>query len=329
MHGCQDYIRDSTFCSLIHVARDLDDDVAPELRSHGVTSVEFGVLCQLMVTPGATPAQLARSCKVSPQHLSGVLARSEAAGHIERHGTRGRGRTTTLRISEQGRAVLEATRPIVQTAGHGRLTGSQHRQLQALLHRLRRLPGEADDVVVLVDDDGSPVGTAERLGVHTAETPLHLAFSTYLFDDAGRVLLTRRALHKATWAGVWTNAACGHLRPGEDAPQAARRRVPEELGTAPADLVMALPDFSYRAVDASGLVENELCPVMLGRIDPAAVRTDPDEVCETAWVQWEQLHRMAEQLPMLLSPCSVQQIAALGEDPWRLATHQAGQGTSW
>lgn len=76
-------------------------------------------------------------------------------------------------------------------------------------------------------------------------------------------------------------------------------------------------------------VENELCPVMLGRIDPAAVRTDPDEVCETAWVQWEQLHRMAEQLPMLLSPWSVQQIAALGEDPWRLATHQAGQGTSW
>lgn len=171
-------------------------------------------------------------------------------------------------------------------------------------------PGE-EDLVVLLDDDGTPAGSAPRLAVHGTATPLHLAFSTYLFDPDGRLLLTRRALHKLTWPGVWTNSCCGHPRPGEDVAAAARRRVTEELGAPPRDLRPVLPDFRYRALDASGVVENEVCPVFVGRIDPAALRPWTQEVAEVAWVAWDDVVAAAAAAPMLLSPWSILQIASL------------------
>ncbi len=120
---------------------------------------------------------------------------------------------------------------------------------------------QTDDLVVLVSDDGSPIGTAPRATVHTDATPLHLAFSCHVHDDDGRVLLTRRAVHKRTWPGVWTNAFCGHPRPGEDPEAAVHRYAAHELGTTVSDLRMLLPGFRYRATDAGGVVENEICPV--------------------------------------------------------------------
>lgn len=200
--------------------------------------------------------------------------------------------------------------------GSGRLSSGQHRILSHLLDRLRDRADDPHDVVVLVDEDGHDAGAVDRIGVHTTDTRLHRAFSTYLADDQGRVLMTRRALHKATWPGVWTNAACGHQRPGETPEQAALRRVPEELGTGPLDLRMALPDFRYRAVDASGIVENEVCPVMVGRIDASALDPNPDEVAEVAWVDWAAVRRTAAETPFLLSPWCVLQVTALGDHPW-------------
>lgn len=172
-------------------------------------------------------------------------------------------------------------------------------------------PDDAADLVVLLADDGTPTGTAPRLGVHGADTPLHLAFSTYLFDAFGRLLLTRRALGKRTWPGVWSNSCCGHPRPGEDVAAAAARRIAEELGAPVRDLRPALPDFRYRAVDAGGVVENELCPVFVGRLDPASVRPDPAEIAEVAWAPWEAVAAAAEATPILLSPWAVRQIPAL------------------
>lgn len=173
-----------------------------------------------------------------------------------------------------------------------------------------------DDVVVLVDDQGQQLGTAPRATVHTEETPLHLAFSVYMRDSQGRVLMTRRALDKVAWAGVWTNAACGHQRPDEGPLKAAIRRVPDEIGASPLNLRMALPDFRYRAVDASGVVENELCPVMVAEVDPDELVFDPSEVAEHFWTSWENLRQTAATMPHLLSPWSVEQINALGDDPW-------------
>lgn len=172
---------------------------------------------------------------------------------------------------------------------------------------------EESDLVVLLAEDGTTTGTAPRDQVHGADTPLHLAFSTYLFDPAGRLLLTRRALTKRTWPGVWSNSCCGHPKPGEAVVEAAGRRVREELGAEPRDLALAVPDFRYRAVDASGIVEHEICPVFVGKVDPAELSPDADEIAETTWVPWEAVVTAARATPMLLSPWAVRQIPLVAQ----------------
>ncbi|SFR91285.1 isopentenyl-diphosphate delta-isomerase [Agromyces sp. CF514] len=166
----------------------------------------------------------------------------------------------------------------------------------------------AVEQVVLLDDDGTPIGTFDKARVHGLDTPLHLAFSCYGFDTEGRMLLTRRALAKRTWPGVWTNACCGHPQPGEDPSDAVARRVRSELGVEPRDIRPVLPGFRYRAVDASGMVENEVCPVFFAEL-PTELAPDPDEVMSWAWVEPGEFLTTAEFAPFLLSPWSVLQAA--------------------
>lgn len=173
-----------------------------------------------------------------------------------------------------------------------------------------------DELVVLLDDDGQPIGTAPKETVHHSETPLHLAFSCYVFDPAGRFLLTRRALTKKTWPGVWTNSCCGHPGPGEPAEEAVRRRVRQELGTELTGIRLVLPDFRYRAMMTDGTVENELCPVYAATCpDPSALVPDPDEVAEVEWVDWGQFRRDVLSSGREVSPWCGLQLAALTVDP--------------
>ena len=177
---------------------------------------------------------------------------------------------------------------------------------------------DALDEVVLLDDAGRPIGRADRLTVHTDATPLHLAFSTYIFNARGEVLLTRRALAKKTWPGVWTNSCCGHPKPGEALEDAARRRIREELGLNVGPLTPLLPDFRYRATDASGIVENEVCPVYAAFVTDDEPTPDPGEVAEFTWVPWEALTGAVTATPQVYSPWSALQvplIAAAHPDP--------------
>lgn len=160
---------------------------------------------------------------------------------------------------------------------------------------------EFTETVVLLSDDGSVIGTAPKDTVHTTDTPLHLAFSCHVFDAEGRVLVTRRALGKKTWPGVWTNAFCGHPAPGEDTAEAIMRRAERELGLAVSDVRVALPDFRYRAVDASGIVENEICPVFTARATGELAAAD-DEVAEWAWVDPAELRAAVAATPFAFSP---------------------------
>jgi isopentenyl-diphosphate Delta-isomerase len=169
----------------------------------------------------------------------------------------------------------------------------------------------AADHVVTVDDQGRRTGTFERAAVHTTETPLHLAFSCYVLDDAGRLLLTRRALAKRTWPGVWTNSFCGHPRWTESTEESIVRHARHELGLEIADLEVAVPGFRYRAVDASGVVENEICPVYAARA-AGPVEGNPDEVMELAWADPRDVARGVAATPWAFSPWMVLQVAALG-----------------
>jgi isopentenyl-diphosphate delta-isomerase len=150
-----------------------------------------------------------------------------------------------------------------------------------------RPPGieEPIEEVVLLDEAGRAIGTAPKATVHHADTPLHLAFSCYVFDDAGRLLLTRRALGKRTFPGLWTNSFCGHPAPGEEMFEGVARRGSQELGIVLEDLRLALPAFRYQATMPDGVRENELCPVFTARTtsDPDP---DPTEVAAVEWAPW-------------------------------------------
>jgi isopentenyl-diphosphate delta-isomerase len=169
--------------------------------------------------------------------------------------------------------------------------------------------------VVLLDDDGRPIGSADKAEVHHRDTPLHLAFSCYVGDGQGRLLVTRRALGKRTWPGVWTNTVCGHPAPGEDPVAAVSRRARQELGLDLVGLRLVLPRFRYRATMADGTTENELCPVYVATtVDP--VRPDPSEVENAEWVAWLEFRRSVLDGSRDVSPWCVEQVAALPEDPW-------------
>jgi len=169
-----------------------------------------------------------------------------------------------------------------------------------------------DELVVLCTEDGHKAGTAPKAEVHTASTPLHFAFSAWLFDDCGNVLLTRRALNKLTWPGVWTNSFCGHPGPDETFEDALVRRASEELGTTVKKIESVLPSFRYRAVDASGIVENEICPVFFAEVD-GELNPNPDEVCEFEWVSMENLKEAVERVPFIFSPWLVEELEQFPE----------------
>ncbi|MFD7655026.1 isopentenyl-diphosphate Delta-isomerase [Actinosynnema sp. NPDC059797] len=181
--------------------------------------------------------------------------------------------------------------------------------------------------VVLLDEQGVGIGVADKASVHHASTPLHLAFSSYLFDDAGRLLLTRRALHKKTWPGVWTNSCCGHPAPGEGLLSAVTRRLHDELGLADVSLDLVLPAFRYRAVMENGVVENEMCPVLRGRVTADPV-PNSDEVDSFEWVPWSDFAPAVLAGVRPISPWCALQVAelhTLGPDPlsWPSASPEA------
>ena len=173
--------------------------------------------------------------------------------------------------------------------------------------------------VVLVDDEGHARGVTDKSAVHHANTPLHLGFSCYLLNSEDQLLLTRRALDKKTWPGVWTNSCCGHPYPGEPLVHSVQRRLRQELGIGTADITLILPGFRYRARMDNGVRENELCPVFRAYTD-AEPAPDPAEVADTRWIAWSAFSEEVASGERAVSPwCTLQvpQLAALGPHPRR------------
>jgi isopentenyl-diphosphate delta-isomerase len=134
--------------------------------------------------------------------------------------------------------------------------------------------------VILVNEKDEPIGTMEKLEAHL-QGRLHRAFSVFLFNDQGQLLLQRRALHKYHSAGLWTNTCCSHPRPGEETLAAAHRRLQEEMGMA-AELRF-MTSFYYKSDYENGLTEHELDHVFTGitNVEPIP---EPEEVAETRWL---------------------------------------------
>ncbi|MFD7921158.1 isopentenyl-diphosphate Delta-isomerase [Streptomyces sp. NPDC059740] len=140
----------------------------------------------------------------------------------------------------------------------------------------------------LVDEEGRTIGVQEKLAAHQAPGQLHRAFSVFLFDEQGRLLLQRRALGKYHSPGVWSNTCCGHPYPGESPFAAAARRTHEELGVGPSLLAEA-GTVRYNHPDpASGLVEQEYNHLFVGLVR-GAPQPDPEEIEEIAFVTAQEL----------------------------------------
>jgi isopentenyl-diphosphate Delta-isomerase len=153
--------------------------------------------------------------------------------------------------------------------------------------------------VILVDRDDQALGDGDKLDVHR-RGDLHRAFSIFVFNAKGEVLLQRRAEDKYHFAGYWSNSCCGHPRPGESTARAALRRLGEELGFhAPLTEQMQL---TYRAEDPeTGLIEHEYLHVFRGRFvaDP---RPDPNEVGAWRWMSVPAVQRSVRRFPRLFTP---------------------------
>ena len=157
-----------------------------------------------------------------------------------------------------------------------------------------------NELVVLVDEVNNVIGTADKNTVHTKNTPLHRGFSVFIFNSKKLLLLTRRALTKKTFPGVWTNTVCGHPRPNENVVAAAKRRLKAELGLEIEDIKEVSP-YRYRFTDQNGIVENEICPVLIGYTD-----TDPQpvssEISFWKWMEWEKFVQEITSNPQGYSP---------------------------
>jgi len=118
-----------------------------------------------------------------------------------------------------------------------------------------------EEKVILVDEHDNAIGVMEKLEAHEKGL-LHRAFSVFIFNVEGELLLQRRALSKYHSAGLWTNTCCSHPRPEEDILKAAERRLMEEMG-------MKVPlqhktTFIYKTAFDNGLTEHELDHVFVG-----------------------------------------------------------------
>jgi isopentenyl-diphosphate delta-isomerase len=166
------------------------------------------------------------------------------------------------------------------------------------------------ETVILVDECDRELGACEKMRAHR-EGVLHRAFSIFVFDAGGRLLLQRRARTKYHSGGLWSNTCCGHPRPGETTLSAARRRLREEMNF-DCELREAF-DFLYRAELDDGLVEHEFDHVFVGRFEGAPA-PDAAEVEDWRWVSTQELRDGLRRRP---HEYSYWLRVALGQEGWQ------------
>lgn len=159
--------------------------------------------------------------------------------------------------------------------------------------------------VILLSEEGQRIGTCPKELVHTTDTVLHQAFSCHARNEAGEVLVTRRALSKVTWPGVWTNSFCGHPQPGESFEEAIARHA----------MRTRFQGLRYRAGVAGLPLSGRGCLGNRGKRNlpgfPAVIDSEitanPDEVMDYCWVDPAKLGQALRATPWAFSPWLVMQ----------------------
>lgn len=156
-----------------------------------------------------------------------------------------------------------------------------------------------DEKLILVDEDDNILGYKDKLESHRGDGVLHRAFSVFIFNDAGDVLMQKRHPDKMLWGNFWSNSCCSHPRQGESYEIATQRRIKEELGiTTP---LVFLYQFQYQAKFKNIGSENELCSVYVGRSnDPITV--NPTEIADWKFIPPEELDADVDANPDQYTP---------------------------
>lgn len=153
--------------------------------------------------------------------------------------------------------------------------------------------------LILVNDDDQPIGFLDKAGCHDGEGLLHRAFSLFIFDRQGRLLLQQRASGKRLWPGYWSNSCCSHPRRHETMEDAVDRRLEEELGMH--SKLQFLYKFSYHARFGDLGSERELCWVYIGSTDEDPV-VNCTEISAWRWIAPEELEAELEAEPDAFTP---------------------------
>jgi isopentenyl-diphosphate delta-isomerase len=173
----------------------------------------------------------------------------------------------------------------------------------------RDVSSESEELI-LVDAEDNEIGFRSKADCHDGPGVLHRAFSLFLFNDDGELLLQQRSVLKRLWPGFWSNTCCSHPRRGETLPVAAMRRLRDELNTA-AELEFVYR-FCYQARFGEAGSENELCHVYLGRID-GEIRPNDREIESVRFVSAMSLDNELDEHPQRFTPWFIKEWQALKE----------------
>jgi isopentenyl-diphosphate Delta-isomerase len=162
-----------------------------------------------------------------------------------------------------------------------------------------RIVSSETEQLILVDENDVEMGHIDKQSAHDANGLLHRAFSLFIFNPDGKLLMQQRSADKRLWPNYWSNSCCSHPRRGETMQEATSRRLRDELNI-DAELEFVYK-FTYQAFYDDSGAENELCWVYLGRTADAIV-PNRNEVADTGWVSAAELRGKLEEKPAQFTP---------------------------
>lgn len=170
-----------------------------------------------------------------------------------------------------------------------------------------------DEKLVLVNPADEVIGYRDKLACHQGDGILHRAFSIFIFNDKGQLLLQRRSDTKHLWPLFWSNSCCSHPRKGETMDEAAFRRLQEELGIH--SHLTYLYKFQYQARFKDVGSENELCSVYVGKSNQT-IKTNPHEISEWRFIDADELEKEIKEFPERFTPWFKMEWERLRNEHW-------------
>jgi isopentenyl-diphosphate delta-isomerase len=167
------------------------------------------------------------------------------------------------------------------------------------LQQAHRVVSSESEELILVDADDNEVGSSSKAECHDGSGILHRAFSLFLFNDEGQLLLQQRSDTKRLWPGFWSNTICSHPRQGESMEQATQRRLLDELNIE-SELEFVYK-FAYQARFGEAGSENELCHVFLGKA-PGTIQPNDNEIAAVRFISATDLDREFAEKAETLTP---------------------------